>query len=131
MYLYFIGHLVLQQQNIDPAKKGVLKELVNKWRGEEGERLAVLPLLGWLGDEEETNRDVTVILGQKSVLTLVHQQMEQELSGDLQLPEPVDKKIAVVEKVAESVGLLLDIHAIELDVENLMVEYVALQGALR
>ena len=99
MYLYFIGHPVLQQQNIDPAKKGVLKELVNKYRGEEGERAAVLPLLQWLGDKKASKKDATVILSQKSMLTLFHQQMEQELSGDLLLPEPVDKKIAVVEKL--------------------------------
>ena len=128
LYLPCPGHPVLYQ-NTDPAKKRLLEELVKKYRGEEGERLAVLPLLEWLGNEEETNRDATVIQSQKSVLTLVHQQMEQELSGDLQLPEPVDKKIAVVEKVAESVGLLLDIHAIELDVENLMVEYLGQLGS--
>ena len=129
-YLYFPlpGHPILQQ-NADPAKKRLLDELVKKYRGDEGERLAVLPLLEWLGDEKETNRDATVICSQKSMLTLFHQQMEKELSGDLQLPEPVDKKIAVVEKVAESVGLLLDIHAIELDVENLMVEFLGQLGS--
>ena len=131
-YLYFLGHPALQSlisSVIDLAKKRVLEELVKKYRGDEGERLAVLPLLEWLGDKKASNRDATVICSQKSMLTLFHQQMEQELSGDLQLPEPVDKKIAVVEKVAESVGLLLDIHAIELDVENLMVEYLGQLGS--
>ena len=69
-----------------------------------------------------------MILSQKSMLTLFHQQMEQELSGDLLLPEPVDKKIAVVEKVAESAGMDLDIAALELQVENLMIEYVGQLG---
>ena len=98
LYLPFPGHPVLYQ-NTDPAKKRLVEELVKKYRGEEGERLAVLPLLEWLGNEEETNRDATVILAQKSMLTLVHQQMELELSGDLLLPEPVDKKIAVIKKL--------------------------------
>ena len=54
--------------------------------------------------------------------------MEQELSGDLLLPEPVDKKIAAVEKVAECVGLNLDISAIELEVNDLLVKYVGQLG---
>ena len=54
--------------------------------------------------------------------------MEKELSSDLLLPEPVDKKIAVVEKVAESAGMDLDIAALELQVENLMIEYVGQLG---
>ena len=116
------GNSVLQQ-NMDPAKKRVLDELVKKYRGDEGERLAFLPLLEWLED-----KDATMILGQKCMLTLFHGQIEQELSGDLLLPDPVDKKIAVVEKVAESVGLILDVSAIELKVNNLMVEYVGQLG---
>ena len=60
------------------------------------------------------------------MLTLFHQQIEQELSGDLLLP--IDKQIAVVEKVAESVGLDLDISTIELEVNNLLVEYVGQLG---
>merc|ERR1719458_1248663 len=71
------GHPVLHQDT-DPAKKCLLEELVKKYRGEEGERLAVLPLLEWL-----EHRDATIILGQKNMLELFHQQMEQELSRDL------------------------------------------------
>ena len=112
------------QQNIGPDKKRVLDELVKKYRGDEGERIAVLPLLEWLED-----KDATVILGQKNMLELFHGQIEQELSGDLRLPEPVDKKIAAVEKVAESVGLNLDVCAIELKVNNLMVEFVGQLGS--
>ena len=116
------GHPVLHQ-NTDPDKKRVLDELVKKYRGDDGERLAVLPLLEWL-----EHRDATVILGQKNMLELFHQQMELELSGDLLLPQPIDQKIATVEKVAESVGLNLDIGAIELEVNNLQVEYVGQLG---
>ena len=118
------GHPVLQQAS-DPAKKRILDELVKKYRGEEDERLAVLPLLEWLED-----KDATVILAQKSMLQLFDQQLEQELSSvsDRRLHDPVLKKMAVVEKVAESVGLDLDIVAIELEVENLMVEYVGQLG---
>ena len=104
-------------------KKRLLDELVKKYRGEEGERLAVLPLLEWL-----EHRDATIILGQKNMLELFHQQMEQELSRDLLLPQPVDQKVVVVEKVAESVGLDLDIGAIELEVNNLLVEFVGQCG---
>ena len=127
-YVYFPGHPVLQQ-NTDPAKQRVLDELVKKYRGEEGERLAVLPLLEWLADKNATNRDATVICGQKNMLTLIHDQMEKELSGDLLLPQPVDKKIAGVEKVAETVGLHIDVHAINLEVENLMIQYVGQLGS--
>ena len=104
-------------------KKRLLDELVKKYRGEEGERLAVLPLLEWL-----EHRDATVILGQKNMLELFHQQMEQELSGDLRLTDPVDKKIAVVEKVAESVGVNLNIGAIDQEVNDLLVEFVGQLG---
>ena len=124
----FAGHPP-PQQNIDPAKKRVLDDLVQKYRGEEGERLAVLPLLEWFGDKKETNRDATVICGQKSMLQLVHQQMEQELSNDPLLSDPLDRKIAVVEKVAESVGLHLDVPAIELQAKDLMVEFVGQLGS--
>ena len=41
--------------------------------------------------------------------------MEDELAADV-FPEPIDKKIAVIEKVAEAVGLKLDIQAIEAEV---------------
>ena len=45
-----------------------------------------------------------MILGQKSSLDLVQQSMEDEVAADV-FQEPIDKKIAVVEKVAEAVGL--------------------------
>ena len=104
-----------------PEKKRLLDELFKKYRGEEGERLAVLPLLEWL-----EHRDATVLLGQKNMLELFHQQMEQELSGDNLTP--TDRKMVVVEKVAESVGLNLNIGAIDLEVNKLMVEYVGQVG---
>ena len=48
--------------------------------------------------------------------------MEDELAADV-FPEPIDKKIAVVEKVAEAVGLKLDIQAIEAEVlQNVLNE---------
>ena len=58
------------------------------------------------------------------MLTLFYQQMKQELSNDPSLPEPVDKKIAVVEKVSESVGVILDIPAIEVEAKSLMHKLV-------
>ena len=63
-----------------------------------------------------------MILGQKSSLDLVQQSMEDELAADV-FQEPIDKKIAVVEKVAEAVGLKLDIQAIETEVlQNVLSE---------
>ena len=61
------------------------------------------------------------------MLELFHELIEQELSADLLLP--IDKQIAVVEKVAESVGLNLDVGAIDLEVENLLVEFVGQLGS--
>ena len=60
------------------------------------------------------------------MLELFHQQIERELSRDNLAP--IDEKIAVVEKVAESVGFDLNITAIELEVENLLVEFVGQLG---
>ena len=105
----------------DPEKKRILEELEKKYRGEEGERAAILPLIEWLSDSSATNRDATMILGQKSSLDLVEQSMEDELAADV-FPEPIDKKIAIVEKVAEAVGLKLDIQAIEAEVlQNILM----------
>jgi len=115
------------QQNCDSNKRRLLDELVKKYRGEEGERLAVLPLLEWLGDKNVVNRDSTVVLGQKSTLELFQQHIEQELSTD-PITEPVDRKIAITEKLAESVGLALNVQLIEQEAENLIVEYLGQQG---
>ena len=57
------------------------------------------------------NRDSTVVLGQKSTLELFQQHIEQELSTD-PLTEPVDRKIAITEKLAESVGLALNVQPV-------------------
>ena len=100
---------------------------MKKYRGEEGERLAVLPHLEWLGDKNIVNRDSTVVLGQKSTLELFQQHIEQELSTD-PLTEPVDRKITVTEKLAESVGLALNVQLIEQEAENLIVEYLGQPG---
>ena len=63
-----------------------------------------------------------MILGQKSSLDLVKQSMEDELAAGV-FQEPIDKKIFVVEKVAEAVGLKLDIPAIETEVlQNILNE---------
>ena len=97
---------------------------MKKYRGEEGERLAVLPLLQWLGDKNSSNRDGTVIVGQKSTLELFQQEIERELANSTNPPsEPVDGKIAVLEKLAESAGLDLDVQQIEQETENLIAEY--------
>ena len=62
-----------------------------------------------------------MILGQKSSLDLVQQSMEDEVAADV-FQEQIDKKIAVVEKVAEAVGLKLDIQAIEAELQNILNE---------
>ena len=102
---------------------------MKKYRGEEGERLAVLPLLEWLGDKNSSNREATVIVGQKSTLELFQQEIEQELAHSSNPPsEPVDGKIAVLEKLAESAGLDLDVQQIEQETENLIVEFLGQPG---
>ena len=80
---------------VEPKKKRILEELEKKYRGEEGERAAILPLIEWFSDSSAINKDATMILGQKSSLELVQQSMEDELAADV-FPEPIDKKIAVV-----------------------------------
>ena len=87
----------------------------------------MLPLLEWLRNKKVVNRDSTVVLGQKSTLELFQQHIEQELSTD-PLTEPVDRKIAITEKLAESVGLALNVQLIEQEAENLIVEYLGQPG---
>ena len=89
----------------------------------------MLPLLEWLGDKNSSNRDGTVILGQKSTLELFQQEIERELANSTNPPsEPVDGKIAVLEKLAEFAGLDLDIPQIEQETENLIIEYLGQPG---
>ena len=89
----------------------------------------MLPLLEWLGDENSSNRDGTVIVGQKSTLELFQQEIERELASSTNPPsEPVDGKIAVLEKLAESAGLDLDVQQIEQETENLIVECLGQPG---
>ena len=60
---------------MDPAKKRAIEELVKAFRGEEGERAALLPVL-----EEFAHQDVTVICSQKSTLELVEDAISRELA---------------------------------------------------
>ena len=84
----------------------------------------MLPLLQWLGDKNSSNRDGTVIVDQKSTLELFQQEIERELASSTNPPsEPVDGKIAVLEKLAQSAGLDLDVQQIEQETENLIAEY--------
>ena len=80
----------------------------------------------WSGNKD---KDSTVILGQKSSLELFQQKIEQELSTDLLLPEPVDKKIALVEKLAQCVGLDLNISHLEEQTKNLIVDCLGQTGS--
>ena len=107
-------------------QNGHLDKLVDKFRGEEGERLAVLPLLEWLGDKTATNRDAQVIIGQKSTMNLFEQRIEQELSA-FQL-SPVEKNIALVQIVAWCMGIDLDTPSMDQQVEDFMKEYVGQLG---
>ena len=85
----------------------------------------MLPLLEWLGDENSSNRDGTVIVGRKSTLELFQQEIERELASSTNPPsEPVDGKIAVLEKLAKSAGVDLDVQQIDQETENLILEYL-------
>ena len=112
---------------MDRDKRNVLEELKKKYRGEEGERSVVLPLLEWFSDSAATKRDGTMILGQKSTLELVEQSMYSDLLRDT-FQEPIDRKIATVEKVAEAVGLKLDTLALNAEAEAVMLDFVGQIG---
>ena len=112
---------------MDRDKRNVLEELKKKYRGEEGERSVVLPLLEWFSDSTATKRDGTMILGQKSTLELVEQSMYSDLLRDT-FQEPIDRKIATVEKVAEAVGLKLDTLALNAEAEAVMIDFVGQIG---
>ena len=121
------GGLVQESRNKNPGlpQNDLLNKLVNKYRGEEGERLAVLPLLEWFGDKTATNRDAQVILGQKSTLDLFEQRIEQELPA---FRSPAEKDIALVKIVAWCMGIDLDTPSMDRQVEDFMIEYVGQLG---
>ena len=97
---------------MDNDKKKVIDEMIKKFKGEEGERLAMLPIIRWLDDKGAQNKDATVISSQKSTSELVEQTMEQILMDDT-FDDLLDKKSCTVEKVAEAVGINLQISSIE------------------
>ena len=107
---------------MDPAKRRTLEDLMKKYRGEEAERAALLPLL-----EEFKDQDVTVICGHKSTMDLVEDTISKELANE-QMTQ-CDREIAVVEKTAKVFGISLDIPAIEAEVQNMMREFLGLVGA--
>ena len=118
----------METENMDSDKKKIVCELIKKFRGEEGERLAILPIIKWLAEKGADGRDATVILSQKSTLELVEKTMEQILMDD-SFNDLIDKKMYTVEKVAEAVGIDLQISSIEEDVNNIMVEFFGKTGA--
>ena len=107
--------------NMDPAKKRAIEELIKKFRGEEGERAALLPVL-----EEFAQQDVTVICGQKSTMELVEDAFSRELAQD-QLA-PIDKCIVIIEKTAEAFGVTLDIPAVETEVQGIINDFLGQTG---
>ena len=113
---------------MDAPKRRAIDELVKKFRGEEGERVVVLSILEALS-EMSADPDATVIMGQKSTLELVEDHMKKLLANDA-FPDPLDRELAVAEKVAEAVGIRLDIHAIEQAVEATVVEFLGQTGVL-
>ena len=121
------GGLVQGSRNNNPGlqQNVLLNKLVDKFRGEEGERLAVLPLLEWFGDKTATNRDAQVILGQKSTMDLFEQRIEQEL---LAFQSPVEKNIALIQIVAWCMGIDLDTPSMDHQVEDFMNEYLGQLG---
>ena len=125
------GGLVQESRNKDPGlpQNRLLDNLVHKFRGEEGERLAVLPLLEWLGDKTATNRDAQVILGQKSTMELFEERIKQELPAfHWNFQSPIEKDIALVKIVAWCMGIDLDTPSMDQKVEDFMIEYVGQLG---
>ena len=120
--ILFPGNLASQSTNqMDPAKKKTIEELVKKHKGEEAERLALLSLV------QLFNQDVgTLILGQKSSLDLIEQAMKQELIADF--PDERERGIKTIEKVAETVRLDLGISQIEKQASVIMDEFFGNPG---
>ena len=87
-----------ETKNMDNDKKKVIDEMIKKFKGEEGERLAMMPIIRWLDDKGAQNKDATVILSQKSTLELVEQTMEQILMDDT-FDDLLDKKFAQLRKL--------------------------------
>ena len=119
-----------ETKNMDNDEKKVIDEMIKKFKGEEGERLAMMPIIRWLDDKGAQNKDATVMSSQKStLLELVEQTMEQILMDDT-FDDLLDKKICTVEKVAEAVGINLQISSIEDEANNIMVEFFGQTGSL-
>ena len=95
-------------------------DLVDKFKGEDAERKALLPVLQMFDKEVGT-----MILGQKSNLDLVEQTLRQELSKDFK--DGQDLRIKILEKVAGAVGIDLDISNIELQAESVIKTFVGNQ----
>ena len=120
--ILFPGDLASQSTNqMDPAKKKIIEELVKKHKGEEAERQALFSLVQLYGQEVGT-----LILGQKSNMDLIEQTMKQELVADF--PDERDRGIKTVEKVAETVGLDLGMPKIEKETKNIMDEFFGNPG---
>ena len=111
---------------MDAAKKRVIDELIKKFDGEEGERMLVMPFLEGLSKISDSPV-TTIIMGQKSTLELVEDDMEKLLANDT-FPEPIDRELAIAEKVAEAVGIVLDLPTIDQDVDGTIVKYLGQTG---
>ena len=118
-FFYSLG----DQQSLlqtDPAKKKVIGDLVDKFKGEDAERKALLPVLQMFDKEVGT-----MILGQKSNLDLVEQTLRQELIKDFK--DGQDLRIKTMEKVARAIGIDFDLSNIELQAESVINTFVGTQ----
>ena len=86
----------------------------------------VLPFLEGLSKMSD-KPDATVIMGQKSTLELVEDHMEKLLANDT-FPDPIDRELAIAEKVAEAVGIILDLPTIDQDVDATIINYLGQTG---
>ena len=116
----------IQALPMDAEKKRAIDELVNKFRGEEGERLVVLPIFQNLS-KMSADPDATVIMGQKSTLELVEDDMKKLLAND-PFADPIDRELAIAKKVAAAVCITLDLPAIVQSVKATIVEYMGQTG---
>ena len=93
---------------------------MDKFKGEDAERKALLPVLQMFDKEVGT-----MILGQKSILDLVEQTLRQELSKYFK--DGQDLRIKTMEKVARAIGIDFDLSNIELQAESVINTFVGNQ----
>ena len=97
----------------DPQRERILKELCNKFRGEQGEEKVFLPLYEHLGKEDVLG----LVMSHKTGYKLIEKKMEEEMTKDFaNYGKPTDTDCFLVEvlcRVSQAVGVQVDLPAID------------------